>query len=155
MGLAETKIEGQGIEELQGGIWLYNHGKSEEDKDAKGIGFLIHPRITKHVKEVKSFLIHPRITNHVKEVKSFSNRVVTLNLQLSGNHQICLIQVYAPTSDYDDEVLETFYEDVSKAIEENKAKYTIVMGDFNAKVGERQPEEETTDPRKIWLWTEK
>ena len=54
-GLAETKREGQGIEELQGGIWLYNHGKTEEDKDAKGIGFLIHPRITKHVKEVKSY----------------------------------------------------------------------------------------------------
>ena len=39
--------------------------------------------------------------------------------------------------------MEVFYEDVlSKAIEENKARYTIVMGDFNAKVGERQPEEE-------------
>ena len=76
----------------------------------------------------------------------------TLNLQLSGKDQICLIQVYtrnvliqvyAPTSDYDDEVVEAFYEDVSKAVEENKAKYTIVMGDLNAKVGERQPEEET------------
>ena len=28
IGLAETKREGQGIEELQGGIWLHNHGKN-------------------------------------------------------------------------------------------------------------------------------
>ena len=54
-----------------------------------------------------------------------------------------IIQVYAPTSDYDDEVVEAFYEDVNKAFEENKAMYTIVMGDFNAIVDERQPEEET------------
>ncbi|XP_072014740.1 craniofacial development protein 2-like [Amphiura filiformis] len=63
---------------------------------------------------------------------------------LTGKDQISIIQVYAPTSEYDDEILivEIFYEDVSKAIEANKGKYTTVMGDFNAKVGECQPDEE-------------
>ena len=31
---------------------------------------------------------------------------------------------------------------MNKAKEENKAKYIIVMGEFNAKIGECQPEEE-------------
>lgn len=95
----------------------------------------------KHAKGV-GFLIHPKITDYVKEIKSYSNRVVTLNLQLTDKDQICIIQVYAPTSDYDDEAVEAYYEDVNKAIEGNKSKYTIVMGDFNAKVGECQPKEE-------------
>ncbi|XP_072046970.1 craniofacial development protein 2-like [Amphiura filiformis] len=119
IGLAETKREGQGIVELQGGMWLYNHGKTEEDTEAKGIGFLVHPKLT----------------DYVTEIKSYSNRVAALNLHLTGRDQISIIQVYAPTSEYDDEIVEIFYEDVSKAIEANKGKYTIVMGDFNAKVG--------------------
>ena len=135
IGLAETKRVGQGIEEVKGGAWLYNHGKTEEDPDARGIGFLIHPKITKYV----------------KGFKSYSNRVACLTLQLTDKEQICIIQVYAPTSDYDDDVVEAFYEDISKAKEENKSKYTIVMGDFNAKIGECQPEEETI----IGIWTEK
>ena len=75
-------------------------------------------------------------------MKSYSNRVVALTLQLSGKDKICIIQVYAPTSDYEAEVIEAFYEDANKAKEENKAKYIIVKGDFNATVEECQPEEE-------------
>ena len=46
-------------------------------------------------------------------------------------------------SDYDDEAVEEVYEEVSKAKEESKAEYTIVMGDVNAKIGKCQPGEET------------
>ena len=56
---------------------------------------------------------------------------------------MCIIQVYAPTSDHDDDEVEQFYEDITKALEEHKASYTIVMGDFNAKVGEQQEGEES------------
>ena len=34
------------------------------------------------------------------------------------------------------------YEEINTAIEESKAEYTILMGDFNAKIGECQPGEE-------------
>ena len=47
----------------------------------------------------------------------------------------------------------SIYEDVSKVLEENKARYTIVMGDFNTEFSmfrESQPEEETVEhPRKF------
>ena len=56
---------------------------------------------------------------------------------------MCIIQVYAPTSDHDDDEVEQFYEDITKALEEHKASYTIVMGDFNAKVGKQQEGEES------------
>ena len=63
-------------------------------------------------------------------------------VQLSGKDHMCIIQVYAPTSDYDDEVIEAFYEDINKAFLENRGKYTIIMGDFNAKIGRREAGEE-------------
>ena len=47
IGLAETKREGEGVIELKRGDWLYNRGKTETDKQAKGIGFLIHSKIQK------------------------------------------------------------------------------------------------------------
>ncbi|XP_072051533.1 uncharacterized protein [Amphiura filiformis] len=75
-------------------------------------------------------------------MKYYSDRVISLIVQLTGNKQLCVIQVYAPTSDYDDEKVEELYEEVNKAIEDSKAEYTIVMGDFNAKIGECQSGEE-------------
>ncbi|XP_072025155.1 craniofacial development protein 2-like [Amphiura filiformis] len=56
---------------------------------------------------------------------------------------MCVIQVYAPTTDYEDVEVEEFYEDIDKAIKDNKGKYTIVMGDLNAKVGECKNGEES------------
>ncbi|XP_072041805.1 craniofacial development protein 2-like [Amphiura filiformis] len=126
IGLCETKREGEGIEELKGGAWLYNQGKTEANKNAKGIGFLIHPKFI----------------DYVKDMKYYSDRVISLIVQLTGNKQLCVIQVYAPTSDYDDEKVEELYGEVNKAIEDSKAEYTIVMGDFNAKIGECQSGEE-------------
>ena len=33
------------VKEFKGGAWLSNHGKTEDNPEAKGIGFLIHPFI--------------------------------------------------------------------------------------------------------------
>ena len=72
-------------------------------------------------------------------MKHHSNRVISINLQLGGSKKLGIIQIYAPTSDYEDEAVGKVYEEVSKAKEESKAEYTIVMGDFNAKMGKCQP----------------
>ncbi|KIH50597.1 hypothetical protein ANCDUO_19323 [Ancylostoma duodenale] len=45
-----------------------------------------------------------------------------------------IIQVYAPTSASEDEDVEDFYQERSQA-ELKKSTYTIIMGDFNAKLG--------------------
>ncbi|RVE42210.1 hypothetical protein evm_013143 [Chilo suppressalis] len=57
------------------------------------------------------------------------NKVLTDNV-------IEVIQVYAPTSTYSDDVVEEMYEDISRALHTTtKAHFNVVMGDFNAKVG--------------------
>ena len=126
VGLAETKIHGEGLTELKGGAWLYNRGKTEEDNSAKGIGFLIHTKFK----------------DYVKEVRSVSNRVAYMKIQLTGNTEMCIIQVYAPTSDYDDSVVEEMYEDINKIMKDFPSTHTILMGDFNAKIGQREEGEE-------------
>ena len=46
-----------------------------------------------------------------------------------------VIQVYAPTSDYDDSEVEDFYGQLQEVIEETPKKDNlIVLGDWNAKV---------------------
>ena len=45
-------------------------------------------------------------------------------------------QVYAPASDLDDETVEMFYE-AEKAMDKKACSGHIVMGDFNAKIGLR------------------
>ena len=47
-----------------------------------------------------------------------------------------VIQVYAPTSDYDDSEVEDFYGQLQEVIEETPKKDNlVVLGDWNAKVG--------------------
>ena len=47
-----------------------------------------------------------------------------------------IIQVYAPTADYNDEDIEAFYEQVDSARRQCKPEeITLVVGDLNAKVG--------------------
>ncbi|KAK3757609.1 hypothetical protein RRG08_000125 [Elysia crispata] len=69
-----------------------------------------------------------------------SDRVISCKVKLQeGSLQI--IQVYAPTTDYDDEEAEKFYEDLENAIEK-KCANTVIMGDFNAKIGVKDEDEE-------------
>lgn len=43
----------------------------------------------------------------------------------------------AYNSRYDGEAVDSFYEDVASAMNEVNAPYTLVMGEYNAKVGEK------------------
>ncbi len=84
IGLCETKRERECITDLKGGTWLYNYEKTEDNTSAKGIGFLIHPKFTDFVKEI---------------IKCYSNQVTAVQVQLTENNHLCVVQVYAPTSD--------------------------------------------------------
>ena len=55
---------------------------------------------------------------------------------------ITIIQIYAPTSTYNDEENEQFYETVDNTIQESHKKdMLIVQGDFNANIGSNANEE--------------
>ena len=64
-----------------------------------------------------------------------SDRVVTVKLQAKP-FNTNMIQVYAPTQDYDDETIEEFYKQIQSAVSYTKSSDIIcIMGDLNAKVG--------------------
>ena len=117
-GLSEVRRTGENLIETKEHHLFYHKGK--ENYKQSGVGFMVN-------KELK---------DHVREFHGVSDRVASLTLKLASSFDLKIIQVYAPTSASTDEELESFYEDISEAFDHRKAQQTIVMGDFNAKIGE-------------------
>ena len=65
-----------------------------------------------------------------------SDRIIMAKIQ-GKPFNINIIQVYAPTTDHDDDEIEKFYDDLKQVMEYTKTgEINIVMGDWNAKVGD-------------------
>ena len=126
VGLCETKRRGEGLRELSGGSWMYEAGKTEESPNAKGLALLIN----------KNF------TDYVENFEKHSDRIISCKIKLHGKTSLQIIQVYAPTCDHDSETVELFYEELEKAIDRKACSHHIVMGDFNAKIGVRNTNDE-------------
>ena len=60
------------------------------------------------------------------------------------------IQVYAPTSSQDDSEADNLYENNSDILNNNN-QFTIVMGDFNAKIGNTEGGQRSN--WSIWTWS--
>ena len=56
-----------------------------------------------------AFLVHKDIMNTVMECHPVSSRLITIRLR-AVPFNITLVQVYAPTSDYNDNKIEEFYD---------------------------------------------
>ena len=78
------------------GYWIYEKGKTEENPDAKGL----------------AFLIHPKIKDCVTDFKTYSNRLIKMEINLQGKDSVTLINAYAPTSSAEDEKVEQLYDDI-------------------------------------------
>ena len=74
-------------------------------------------------------------------VNDISPRVAELVLRITTRYQLKIVQVYAPTTSHSEDEI-NIYNDIDKILE-NPSHYTIVMGDFNAKVGVRPNPSET------------
>ncbi|XP_062526852.1 craniofacial development protein 2-like [Bombyx mori] len=123
IGLSEIRRQGEDTITLQSGhLFFYREG---EQKSQGGVGFIIHKSLV----------------NNIVSVGSVSNRVACLILRISKRYSLKVIQVYAPTQTHPDDEVEALYEDVSRAIHSSKTHFTVVMGDFNAKLGCRSNDE--------------
>ena len=81
------------------------------------------------------FLVNKNTVNSVIGCEFISSRLMTIRLKAKP-FNITLIQIYAPTSDYDDEEVEVFYQDLQKAFNDAPNKdIKIILGDWNAKIG--------------------
>jgi endonuclease/exonuclease/phosphatase family metal-dependent hydrolase len=125
VGVSEVRKLGEECLKLQSGHTFYYRG-SDSQMLMHGVGLFINKRWS----------------NQITHTKSISDRVIYVCLKLNSKYSIKLIQAYAPTSTHDDEEVETFYEDISKAMEENRTHYLFILGDFNAKLGKREEDSE-------------
>lgn len=120
LGICETRLPGEKTTTLKSGHILYQKNHIEP----KGQGGV-------------AILVNKRLRHLVTEVNSISDRVIYIILRLNNRYSIQLIHGYAPTSQTEDQEMETFLEDLSKAMTSHKTHYKIISGDFNAKVGQK------------------
>ena len=73
-------------------------------------------------------------SSKVIECTLHSSRTGTLLISIGKSRTLKIIQAYAPTSLCEEEELEDFYLEVDEALKK-KSTYTVLMGDFNAKIG--------------------
>ncbi|GFO39923.1 craniofacial development protein 2-like protein [Plakobranchus ocellatus] len=119
LGLAEVRWTGASAMKLGNKNLIYSGGHTRE----RGGGILFNAQRQK-----------------VWELYPISDRVVVAKLITKPLH-LGIIQVYAPTSDNEDVEVEKFYEEIEKAKVYPKSQdIIIVMGDFNAKVGDGRDE---------------
>ena len=85
----------------------------KEDKHEHGVGFLVHKDIVKSV----------------MECRPVSSRVVTIRLR-AIHFNITIVQAYAPASDYDDNEIEKFNDQLQNVIDQTPKKdILVVQGD--------------------------
>ena len=117
LGLCEMRRKKSGEIPTDGGHRVYFSGK--EDKNEQGVGFLVHKDIVKSV----------------IGCRPISSRLMTVRLR-ANPFNITIIQVYAPTSSYDDSEVDEFYREVQSLVDQTpKQDILLVQGDWNTKVG--------------------
>ena len=88
------------------------------------------------------FLVHKDIVNTIMGCHPVSSRLFTIRLRaVPFNNTI--VKMYAPTSDYDDNEIEEFYDQLQNVIDQlqniidqtPKKDILVVQGDWIAKVG--------------------
>ena len=122
MGVCEVRWTGAGTVDLDdGGCMIYSGGTAH----AHGVGVMLTETAARSLAG-----FYP-----------VSERVLLVRLK-GKPFDTCIIQVYAPTCDYAEDIVEEFYSDVMKAKEQCKPHdVTLVMGDLNAKLGNERVED--------------
>lgn len=122
VGVSETRILGESIIEQPDGDLFSYIGTT---RGLYGVGFLIKNKWKKHV----------------IEIKNFSERITLLKLNVE-NTTVSILQIYAPTSAATEANIEHFYQNLDFAKNYMRGEIQVVMGDFNGRVGQRNPGEE-------------
>lgn len=116
LGISEMRCPGNG-KSCVDGYHIYHSG-DESSRNRNGVAFIIS-------KEINDAIIS--VTPH-------NDRMMIIQLQ-GTRTRINIIQVYAPTSECEEEVIETFYSQLVELMKLTKNnEITFIMGDFNAKI---------------------
>lgn len=126
LGIGETHLPEHGVKNLKlvdnyGRVKNYYFYYSNNSRRKNGVAIIVN-------KDIKKI---------IKNFRPYSDRICLLQLRTSPVN-INIIQVYVPTSDkkYDKEI-DNIYQAIKKMIKMTKKQdINIIMGDFNAKVGQ-------------------
>lgn len=80
-------------------------------------------------------MIHRDIAGNVEEFFTVNKIVRAVVIKLNKLYKLKVVQAYATTARYDDEAVDSFYDDVKSAVNKRLTQFAIVMRDFNAKLG--------------------
>jgi len=123
--VTELRWTGTGAIDLQDSTYRFYYAGPANKKDVSGTGFLVNKRLQPNV----------------SDFKKINDRISELTIQV-GRQKISLVAIYAPasTTKEDDDPYETFLE---KLDELKRRPNTIILGDFNAKVGRAREGEDS------------
>ena len=73
-------------------------------------------------------------------MKQVSDRILAVKISAMPVDML-IVQIYMPTTDHEDEEVEEMYDKIEKIMDKEKGcSNVIIMGDFNASVGEGNDE---------------
>ena len=121
--LSETKVKGTGEREWEGERVIVS-GVSERMRAREGV----------------AVMVRGRLWGSVSEYKCVSSRIVWVRMKVAGE-RVVVVGVYGPGMERNENEREVFWESLNECLSgfrENER--IIVMGDMNAKVGDRERE---------------
>ena len=109
------------------GFAVFLSGRGDEEREFAGVGFVVAPSFRK-------FVIG---------CDPYSSRISSLKIRVTGGCGY-IFSVYAPHNLHALDARSKFYEDLSASLKKTKSNGPrLLMGDFNARIGQRKPGEET------------
>ncbi|CAB3234790.1 unnamed protein product [Arctia plantaginis] len=122
LGISETHLRGQGHFNTTTGSTLYFSGR--EDSSRNGVAIFLSSNMNKFV----------------LGYNPVSDRIISLKLNTKP-YLWNIVQIYAPTAQASDEDINEFYGSLEKTLDAIPSRQiTIILGDWNAKVGNVIPD---------------
>ena len=117
MGLGETRWKGTGDQINEEGYRIIHSGGKKMERGV-------------------AIILDKRLANRIKNIVYKGDRILMVKIDYEPK-DIVIIQVYMPTSQHRDEEIEEMYEEIEELMESAGGDFTVVMGDWNACIGEQ------------------
>lgn len=117
LGLSEVRWPNSGKQKTKDGYIYYSGGNDPGHQYGTAI------------------LVSDRIARSVTDFVPLNDRIILLKIRTT--HRILnIVQIYAPTNEKSDQVIEEFYNKIEEIMRlTRRGEITMVIGDFNAKIG--------------------